>query len=304
MPKPLLIVIAGPTGVGKTRLAIELASHFHTEVISADSRQCYQGMVIGTAQPDAGERAAVPHHFIDCANPAEPLTAADFERFATDLLSKLFANHKVVVLCGGTGLYIKAVCDGLDEMPEVPDHFVQAVDMLYKTEGIAGLQQAIRTEDPEYHSEEMNNPARLMRALSFIRATGESITRFRTGVKKERPFNILKIGLEMPRAILYQRINLRVDQMMDAGLEAEVRALVPLRGLKNLNTVGYAELFDYFDGKLSLSEAIEKIRQHSRNYAKRQLTWFKKDSRFLWKDARSPYTLNEIIHLAEKQMAE
>lgn len=301
---PLLVVVAGPTGIGKTRLAISLALHFNTEIISADSRQCYKGMTIGTAQPDATERALVQHHFIDCFEPNQNINASDFEQFALQKLDELFQHKKVAVVCGGTGLYIKALCEGLDEMPAVPESIVREVEELYQHSGISVLQELLTTEDPSFKTHEWHNAARLIRALSFLRATGESISKYRTGSTKSRNFRVLKIGMDMPRELLYERINLRVDQMMAVGLEEEVRRLIPLKSLKNLNTVGYSELFDYFDGRYSREEAVSKIQQHSRNYAKRQLTWFRRDGEFVWLDALSEQLPLEAITLIEKKMAE
>lgn len=301
---PLLLVVAGPTGIGKTRLAIALAKYFGTEIISADSRQCYRGMTIGTAQPSAAERAMVPHHFVDCFEPQQNMSAADFEQYALEKLQTLFRKVPVVVVCGGTGLYIQALCSGLDEMPGVPAEIANEAEELYHTQGISGLQEALRLEDPAFETHEWHNAARLIRALSFIRATGESITRYRSGKKKERPFRTLKIGLDMPRQLLYERINQRVDEMINADLEEEVRTLIPLQSLKNLHTVGYAELFDYINGICSRATAIDKIKQHSRNYAKRQLTWFRRDPEFVWFDAGSEHLIQDVIRLAETKMAE
>lgn len=301
---PLLLLVAGPTGIGKTRLAIALAKHFGTEIISADSRQCYRGMGIGTAQPNAAERAMVPHHFVDCFEPEQNITAADFEHYALEKLQTLFRKHPLVVVCGGTGLYIQALCSGLDEMPGVPAEIVNEAEQLYHSHGISHLQEALRREDPAFETHEWHNAARLIRALSFIRANGESITRYRSGKKKERPFRTLKIGLDMPRERLYERINQRVDEMMNAGLEDEVRSLIPLQSLKNLHTVGYSELFDYFNGICNRATAIDKIKQHSRNYAKRQLTWFRRDPEFIWFDAGSEDLIQEAIRLTETKMAE
>lgn len=281
--KPTLIVIAGPTAVGKTVVAIQLAQHFETEIISADSRQCYHGMEIGTAQPTAKERKQIKHHFVDRYPPETALSAADFERFALAQLSLIFETKKVAILCGGTGLYIKALCEGLDEMPSIDEKINAEINAEYTEKGIDWLQEKIKIEDQIFFATgEKENPARLIRALVFKLSSGKSITDFKKGIKKERPFRIIKIGLELPREILYQRINNRVLKMMEEGLLAEVAALFPLRHLKNLNTVGYSEIFDFLEEKTSLETAIEKIQQHSRNYAKRQLTWFRKDEEFVW----------------------
>lgn len=278
-----IIVIAGPTAVGKTAISIELAEQLHTEIVSADSRQCYTGMAIGTAQPDASELARVPHHFINCFPVTTALSAADYERLALRHLEDIFRRHTVAVVCGGTGLYIKALCEGLDDMPAVNEDTAREVQAAFEEQGLEWLQQAVRDEDPVFFSKgESLNPARLVRALVFVRSTGKSITIYQNGIRKERPFNMIKIGLELPRELLYERINKRVDIMMAQGLESEARELYPMRYLKNLQTVGYSELFDYFDGTTDLATAITLIRQHSRNYAKRQLTWFKKDPEMNW----------------------
>ena len=293
-----MYVIAGPTAVGKTAIAIALAQQLGTEIISADSRQCYRGMTIGTAKPTPAELASVPHHFIDNLDITTHFTAADYEMFALAAISKIFEMHDAAIVCGGTGLYIRALCSGLDEMPAVATAVVEETEALYEKFGIGWLQQAVASEDPQYYATgEIHNPARMLRALSFIRATGRSITTFRSGAGKPRPFRIIKVALDLPREILYQRINTRVDQMMRNGLLEEVKALLPRRHLKNLNTVGYAELFEYLDGNCTLQEAVEKIKQHTRNYAKRQLTWFRKDNEFTWLDARHPDIVGQVLSL-------
>jgi tRNA dimethylallyltransferase len=281
--RPTVYIIAGPTAVGKTAAAIELAQRLGTCIVSADSRQCYKEMTIGTAKPSSEELAAVKHYFIDEFPVTAQLTAADYETLALQYLEKIFATHNTAVVCGGTGLYIKALCEGLDDMPETDSNIKNSIEQEYKQNGLVWLQQAVQNEDPEFYATaETDNPARLIRALSFIRSTGHSITKYRTKTKKDRPFNIVKIGLQMPRQQLYSRINERVDLMMANGLLAEVQSLLPYRHLKNLQTVGYAELFDYIDGRNTLPEAIEKIKQHTRNYAKRQITWFGRDEEIKW----------------------
>ena len=295
-------MLAGPTAVGKTGIAIQLAQALHTAIISADSRQCYQGMAIGTAQPSAAELQAVQHYFIDCLPPTTEFSAACFERFALEKLDEIFQKKNTAIVCGGTGLYIKALCKGLDEMPAVAPEMVVEIQSGFDTGGIAWLQQMLLEEDPLFFdSAEQQNPARLMRALSFRRSTGQSITSWRSGTKKERPFRILKIGLELPREALYSHINQRVDAMMGAGLLPEAQQLLPLRHLKNLQTVGYTELFDFMDGKCTLPEAIEKIKQHSRNYAKRQMTWFRKDAEIHWLRADAPDILPQMLALMATQ---
>ncbi len=292
----ILYVIAGPTAVGKTAVAIALAQQLGTEIVSADSRQCYQGMTIGTAKPTADELATVKHYFIDEFPVTEAITAADYEELALKHLEKIFTTHDTAVMCGGTGLYIQALCHGLDNMPETDADISRQTEEEYKLQGMVWLQQTVAAEDPEFYaSGEIQNPARMLRALSFIRTTGKSIVHYRTNTKKERPFRIVKIGLELPRDVLYRRINERVEQMKQQGLPDEVQQLVQYRHLKNLQTVGYAELFDYLDGKYSLQEAIEKIKQHTRNYAKRQMTWFKKDQEITWFDAGDKNLISKIL---------
>ena len=284
--------------MGKTAIAIELAQQLGTEIISADSRQCYKGMTIGTAKPRSAELASVPHHFIDNLDITTHFTAADYETFALATISKVFETHDTAVVCGGTGLYIRALCTGLDEMPAADKTIVEETEALYGKFGIGWLQQAVASEDPQFYSAgEIQNPARMLRALSFIRATGISITTFRTGAGKQRPFRIIKVALGLPREVLYERINIRVDNMMRDGLLEEVKSLLPYRHLKNLNTVGYSEIFDYLDGKCTLPEAVEKIKQHTRNYAKRQLTWFRKDTEFTWLDAGQPGIVDQVLSL-------
>jgi len=295
----ILYVIAGPTAVGKTAVAIALAQRLSTEIVSADSRQCYKQMTIGTAKPTAEELATVKHYFIDELEVTTHFTAAGYEDQALQYLQKIFAKHDAAVVCGGTGLYIQALCDGLDRMPETNPAIVAQAEEEYKNNGMDWLQQAVAKEDPEFYSTgEIQNPARLLRALTFIRTNGRSIIHFRTNTKKERPFRIIKIGLELPREVLYRRINERVDKMMEHGLLEEVKGLLPYRGLKNLQTVGYAELFEYLEGKCSLEEAVEKIKQHTRNYAKRQMTWFKKDREMTWFSATDDHLVDKLSRLA------
>lgn len=299
-PKSFLVVIAGPTGVGKTALSVRLAQQFHTEIISADSRQCFREMNIGTAKPSPEELAAVKHYFINSHSVSEKITAFDFEQYATKVLTKVFQKSKFAVLCGGTGLYIQALCEGLDEMPETDENIFHEIELEFKAKGLAWLQEAIATEDPVfYENTERQNPHRLMRALAFWRTNGNSITFFKTGTKKTRPFQIIKIALELPRPELYKRINHRVDKMIESGLEAEVRGLIPFQKLKNLNTVGYSELFSFFREEVTFSEAVDKIKQHSRNYAKRQMTWFKKDKDFQW---FSPSDFEGIMNYVQSRM--
>ena len=284
--------------MGKTAIAIQLAQRLGTAIVSADSRQCYKEMNIGTAKPSASELQAVKHYFVDEFPVTSHITAAVFESLALRYLNEIFSTHDSGVVCGGTGLYIKALCEGLDDMPETDPVIVQHIEDDYKQLGLEWLQLAVKKEDPEFYSNgEIQNPARMVRALSFIRTTSQSITKYRTYSKKQRSFRIIKAGLELPRELLYARINQRVDNMMAAGLLAEVEKLLPYRNLKNLQTVGYAELFDYIDGKCTLAEAVDKIKQHTRNYAKRQMTWFKKDEEVVWFRADDENVVEKILML-------
>lgn len=278
-----LIVIAGPTAVGKTAMAIRVAQHFQTAIISADSRQCYRELNIGVARPSEAELAAVPHYFIASHSVQDNLSAADFAQYASTQLKQLFQQHKVVVMAGGTGLYIKALCEGLDAIPPVPQSIRDAITSRYAQEGIGWMQDELAKRDPAFWAiAEQQNPRRLQRALEVLEATGQSITSFQKGGQATHDFNIIHIGIELPRAILYERINQRVDAMMQAGLLREVQAVQSFASLPALQTVGYTELFDYIKGMYTLDIAIEKIKQHTRNYAKRQMTWFKKDEKFQW----------------------
>lgn len=291
-------VIAGPTAVGKTSVAIQLAEQLGTSIISADSRQCYQEMSAGTAKPTKEELEAVRHYFINSHSITDDLTAADYEQLATGYLDEIFREHDAAVVCGGTGLYIKALCEGIDVMPPVDKQIEKDISRQYKEQGLSWLQEAVKTEDPAFYEVgEIQNHVRLIRALSFVRSTGESIIKYRTGVKKQRPFRVIKIALELPRNVLYERINRRVDIMMEEGLLEEVRSLYKYRYLKNLQTVGYSELFTYLDGDCTLSEAIDKIKQNTRNYAKRQMTWFRKDKEYHWFNVGDGDIIEKILAL-------
>jgi tRNA dimethylallyltransferase len=278
-----VIVIAGPTAVGKTAIAIDIARSFNTAIISADSRQCFKELSIGVARPSPGELQQVPHYFIASHSIHEEITAAGFEAYALQQVNELFRKQDVVVMAGGTGLYIKAFCEGLDQVPPVPAQVRASIAQAYETNGLQWLQQQLQQKDPAFYEKgEMKNPQRMMRALEVVEATGKSILDFRKGEAAKRDFNILKIGLELPREELNQRINTRVDQMMQAGLLEEVKALLPFKHLNALQTVGYAELFDYLEQQTTLEKAIELIKQNTRRYAKRQMTWFKKDAGMNW----------------------
>lgn len=278
-----VIIICGPTAVGKTAVAIGLAKHFNTAIISADSRQCYNELNIGVARPSEEELRTVPHYFIASHSIKEDVTAASFEQFALQKTNDLFANHDTIIMVGGTGLYIKAFCEGLDEIPGIKEEIRGKIIQQYNKEGILWLQEELKKKDPAFYAVgEIQNPQRMMRALEVVESTGESILSFQKGEKAHRDFMIIQIGMELPREELNRRINRRVDAMMEAGLEKEVKQLLPFKKLNALQTVGYAELFEYFEGKISLEKAVEEIKSHTRQYAKRQMTWFKKEKDITW----------------------
>lgn len=278
-----VIVVCGPTAIGKTALAIELAKHFDTSIISADSRQCFIELNIGVAKPLAHELADAPHYFINSHSIHDKVDAAIFENYALSAASTIFSQTKNAIMVGGTGMYIRAFCDGLDAIPQTDAMIEIAVREKYASLGLAWLQSAIKNEDPTYFKVgEIQNPQRLMRALEVKRSTGNSILFYQQKTKTTRPFDIIKIGLELPREILNQRINQRVDLMMEAGLLDEVKSLLPYQHLNALQTVGYKELFDYLHHTCSLETAVETLKMNTRRYAKRQMTWFKKDTSVNW----------------------
>jgi tRNA dimethylallyltransferase len=287
------IIICGPTAVGKTAVAIQIAKHLGTEIISADSRQCFKELNIGVARPTEKELQTVPHHFMASHSVNEEVTAVGFEQYALEKIEFLFKKNNVVVLVGGTGLYIKAFEDGLDLIPEINVNIRREIVTNYENLGINWLQQELREKDPVFFKEgEIQNPQRMMRALEVINATGQSILSFRKGKKANRDFKIIKIGLELPKEILHLRIQERVDKMMEQGLLDEVKNMIPYRKRNALQTVGYAELFDYLEGKTELKLAVELIKTHTRQYAKRQMTWFKKDKNIQW---FGPNELNAML---------
>jgi tRNA dimethylallyltransferase len=293
-----LIVIAGPTAVGKTAAAIQLALHYTTVVVSADSRQFFREMKIGTAKPDAGELATVKHYFINSHSINDDYNVGDYEKQALQLLNELFKEHDVVILAGGSGLYIKAVCEGFDELPTAVPGIREKLNQDLVEHGISYLKERLKIADPDYYQEvDINNPQRVIRALEVFESTRQPFSSYRKASINKRPFNIVKVVLDMPREQLYDRINRRVDIMVEQGLVEEVRSLLPHRHLNALNTVGYSELFDYFDGKIDLETAIELIKQNTRRFAKRQLTWFRRDKDVNWVDATNPALIKQIISL-------
>ncbi len=289
-----LIVIAGPTAVGKTALAIELAKHYHTDIVSADSRQFYREMSIGTAKPTVEELAQAKHHFVSSHSVTEDYNVGDFEQQGLQTLEQIFADHDTAILAGGSGLYIKAICEGFDDLPSTNKFIRAELNTTLEEQGLGFLQEELKTADPVYYAQvDINNPHRVIRALEVIRETGKPFSSFRTANVRRRSFNIIKIGLNLPRELLYDRINQRVDLMITQGLLEEVTGLLPYRGYNALNTVGYSEIFDYLDGTLDLPTAIALIKQNTRRFAKRQLTWFNRDKDFAWFE---PTQLNKIIH--------
>jgi tRNA dimethylallyltransferase len=292
-----LIVITGPTAVGKTSLCIELAEEFNTEIISADSRQMFREMKIGTAKPTEQELNRVKHHFIDHLSIHDFYTAGMFELDAIELLNTLFREKDQVILTGGSGLYIDAVCNGIDALPRVEPQIRNQLIRQYDEEGIESLRQSLKVLDPvSYNSIDLKNPKRLLKALEITIQTGKPYSSFLTKQKKNRWFGIIKIGLKRDRQELYGRINQRVDNMVEQGLAEEARELHNKKQFNALNTVGYKELFDYFDNKISYQEAIRLIKRNTRRYAKRQMTWFSKDPDMEWFHPENKEEIKSYIH--------
>ncbi len=281
--KNTCIIITGPTAVGKTSLAIELAQHLSTQIISADSRQCFKELNIGVAKPSIDQLDLVKHYFINSHSIQESINAVTFEKYALDAINQIFKKSKVAVMVGGTGLYIKSFCEGMDDISQIPLEIRTMVMEKYHANGIEWLTEMLQKKDLDFAKNgEMQNPQRMMRALEVTLSTGKSILSFQSQKKAERDFDIIKIGLELPREELYTRINNRVDEMIASGHIDEVRNLQIHKSLNALQTVGYREIFDFFDGKINEERAIELIKQNTRHYAKRQLTWFKKDLETTW----------------------
>jgi tRNA dimethylallyltransferase len=281
--KNFLIVLLGPTGVGKTDISVDIAVHFNCEIISADSRQFFCEMRIGTALPAEHQLKKVKHHFTSFISVKDYYSSSLFERDVLKLLPKLFSRNNIVLMSGGSGMYIDAVCDGIDDIPDVDPAIREKYISRYKEEGIEGLRETLRVLDPEHYAiVDRNNQKRIIRALEICETSGRPYSSFLKKQKRERDFGIIKIGLERNRDDLYSRINSRVDNMITNGLEDEVKQLTEFRKLNALNSVGYREFFDYFDGKISKEKAIELIKRNSRRYAKRQLTWWGKDKEIKW----------------------
>jgi tRNA dimethylallyltransferase len=278
-----LIVLLGPTGVGKTDISIGLAQRFGCEIISADSRQFYREMSIGTAVPSEIQLSTIKHHFIRFLSVEEYYSSSLFERDVLSLLPVLFSLNRFTIMAGGSGMYIDAVCQGTDDIPDTDKTVREKYLAMYADEGIEGLRTALKIHDPEHYSRvDQSNPKRIMRALEICETTGKPYSSFLSKKKRVRDFDIIKVGLERPREELYSRINSRVDEMITLGLEEEAERLLPCRHLNALNSVGYREFFDYFDGTISREKAIELIKRNSRRYAKRQMTWWGKDKEIKW----------------------
>ena len=301
MSKKLLFVVVGPTAIGKTSLGISLARAFQSEIISADSRQFYKEMKIGTAVPSEVELEAAKHHFIQHISVEKEYSVGDFERDALEHLQQIYTQHNVAVMVGGSGLYVDAVIKGLDDFPEVDPAIRIDLNEQLKTFGIASLQQELKMRDAEYYSGvDLQNPHRLIRALEICRGTGKTYSSFRKRGSKNRFFEPVFIGLSAEREIIYNRINRRVDLMMQEGLLEEAEALFPRRHLNALNTVGYKELFQFLEGKIDLETAVSEIKKNTRRFAKRQLTWFRKNKQINWFDINTSH--EEIIAFARKQL--
>ncbi len=293
-----LIVIAGPTAVGKTGVALLLAEYFKTEIISADSRQIYKELEIGTAKPYSQELTSVPHHFINTHSIEQSYDAGAFGRDALTLIHTLFKKYDKLILCGGSGLYIKAVLDGFDEMPKIPSGMREQIITEYELKGLDWLQQEVRQVDQDYFEQvDTNNPHRLIRALELFRASGQKASQLRVKEKRKHDFSIIKIGLELARETLFERIDARMDAMIEKGLFDEAKHFFPERDLNALQTVGYREIFDYLEGKYDKQEAIRLLKRNTRRYAKRQLTWFKRDDEMHW---FIPDQVEEMIELIDR----
>lgn len=298
--KKYLITVAGPTAVGKTALSVQLAKHFKTEIISADSRQFYREMSIGTAKPTREEQEGVPHHFVDSHAVTQEFNAGAYEQEVLLLLEKLYHHSNIVVLTGGSGLYIRAVTDGMDEMPEADLHVRENLQQQLQEQGLPLLLKQLEQLDPLYYSQvDKANPQRVVRALEVCLASGRPYSTFRKSGKQQRPFHIIRVGLTRNREELYQRIDKRMDSMLEQGLLTEASALYPYRHHNALQTVGYKEIFDYLDGAYDWEEAVRLLKRNSRRYAKRQLTWFHKYPDYAW---FHPEQWEDIVAYIDKEI--
>ena len=294
---PTLIVLVGPTGVGKTELSLSLAEELNTCIISADSRQLYADLKIGTAAPTTSQLSRVKHYFVGTLSLTDYYSAAQYEAEVMQLLDSLFSSHNTILLTGGSMMYIDAVCNGIDDIPTVDAETRQLMRHRYETEGLEQLCSELRLLDPEYYRiADLKNAKRIVHALEICYMTGRTYTSFRTQTKKQRPFDIVKIGLKRDREELYERINRRVDQMMTDGLLTEARQVYPYRQSNSLNTVGYKELFKYLDGEWTLDFAVEKIKQNSRIYSRKQMTWFKRDPDIRWFHPDETTAIKQYLH--------
>ena len=299
--KNTLIVLIGPTGVGKTELSLTIAEHFHTCIVSSDSRQLYADLKIGTAAPTPNQLARVPHHFVGTLKLTDYYSAAQYEAEAMLKLEELFREKKIVVLTGGSMMYVDAICKGIDDIPTVDKETRELMLRRYEEDGLEKLCAELKILDPEYYKiVDLKNPKRVIHALEICYMTGKTYTSFRTQTQKERPFRIIKIGLTREREELYERINQRVDEMMKDGLLEEAKSVYPYRHLNSLNTVGYKEMFMYLDGEWTLDFAIEKIKQNSRIYSRKQMTWFKRDQDIQW---FHPNQTEEIMNYLNNQLS-
>lgn len=295
-----LLVLLGPTGVGKTEWSIRMAEQLGVPIVSADSRQLYRGLIIGTAAPTEEQLKRVPHHLVGILSPNDYYSASEYENEALSVINKLHEQHDTVILTGGSMMYIDAICKGIDIMPDIDQELRNDISKMYNEEGLDPIRQKLKLLDPIYYDQvDLKNTQRVIHALEVCIMTGKPYSSFRLNTIKERPFDIIKVGFNRPRPELYDRINKRVDEMIKDGLEEEARQLYPMKHLNSLNTVGYKEMFEYFDGNWTLEEAIDKIKQHSRNYARKQLSWFNRDKSIKWIDLSDKYidVVNEIQSL-------
>lgn len=295
-----LLVLLGPTGVGKTEWSIRMAEQLGVPIVSADSRQLYKGLIIGTAAPTEEQLKRVPHHLVGILSPNDYYSASEYENEALSVINKLHKQHDTVILTGGSMMYIDAICKGIDIMPDIDQELRNDISKMYNEEGLDPIRQKLKLLDPIYYDQvDLKNTQRVIHALEVCIMTGKPYSSFRLNTIKERPFEIIKVGFNRPRPELYDRINKRVDEMIKDGLEEEARQLYPMKHLNSLNTVGYKEMFEYFDGNWTLEEAIDKIKQHSRNYARKQLSWFNRDKSIKWIDLsdKNIDVVNEIQSL-------